>query len=101
MKVRYTLPAAADLESVLDYVAKRSPQGARRVHRRIESILALASAFPYAGTLTDDPTVRRMLARPYPYLIFYEVSGEEIIVHAIRHASRHSDSMPGAEDAPD
>jgi hypothetical protein len=28
MRLRYTLPALADLASILDYIADRSPQGA-------------------------------------------------------------------------
>jgi len=38
MRLRYTLPALADLESILDYVADRSPQGAARIHSRIRAI---------------------------------------------------------------
>ena len=34
MKLRYTLPALADLNSVLDYIAAHSPRGAQRVHAR-------------------------------------------------------------------
>jgi plasmid stabilization system protein ParE len=34
---------------------------------------------------------------PYPYLVFYEVTDEEIIVHAVRHGARDPGSMPGAE----
>ncbi len=30
MRLRYTLPALADLTSILDYIADRSPQGAAR-----------------------------------------------------------------------
>jgi plasmid stabilization system protein ParE len=31
VKLRYTLPAIADLTAILDYLATRSPQGARRI----------------------------------------------------------------------
>ena len=34
MRLRYTLPALADLASILDYIADRSPQGAARIHAR-------------------------------------------------------------------
>jgi toxin ParE1/3/4 len=32
---------------------------------------------------------------PYPYLIFYKVAEDEIIIHAIRHTARDPSSMPG------
>src|SRR5882672_12948884 len=38
MRQRYTLPALADLGSILDYIADRSPQGAERIHARIRAI---------------------------------------------------------------
>jgi toxin ParE1/3/4 len=37
-----------------------------------------------------------MTVLPYPYLIFYEATDGEIIIHAVRHAVRDPSSMPGA-----
>jgi len=37
MRLRYTLPALADLASILEYIADRSPQGAARVQIRIRA----------------------------------------------------------------
>lgn len=96
VNLRYTLPALADLNSVLDYIAAQSPQGARRVQARIQAIIDLLLLYPAIGTRTDDPTIRRMTTSPYPYLIFYEATETEIIVHAVRHAARDTSSMPGA-----
>lgn len=66
MKLRYTLPALADLDAVLDYIEVHSPQAARRVHTRIRAIIDLLLLYPGSGTRTDDPTIRRMTAFPYP-----------------------------------
>lgn len=60
MRLRYTLPALTDL--LLRY--------------------------PLAGAATDDPTIRRIATTPYPYLIFYEATDAEIIIHAVRHGAR-------------
>jgi plasmid stabilization system protein ParE len=51
---------------------------------------------PDIGVRTDDPVIRRLSAPPYPYLIFYEVSETEIIIHAVRHAARDPSGMPGS-----
>jgi toxin ParE1/3/4 len=88
MRLRYTLPALADLASILDHIADRSPQGAARVHNRIKGITNLLLQCPQAGVVTDDPNIRRMVTTPYPYLIFYEVADNEIIIHAVRHGAR-------------
>jgi toxin ParE1/3/4 len=37
-----------------------------------------------------------MTVTPCPYLVFYEVTQAEIIVHAVRHAARDPSSMPGS-----
>jgi toxin ParE1/3/4 len=51
---------------------------------------------PYLGRRTSDPTIRRLAATPYPYLIFYEISETEIIIHPLRHAARDPSNMPGS-----
>ena len=88
MKLRYTLPALADLADILDYIAARSPSGAANVQARIKAITELLLLHPRIGSPTDDPTIRRMTTPPYPYLIFYEVTDDEIIIHMVRHGAR-------------
>jgi toxin ParE1/3/4 len=94
VKLRFTLPALADLNSVLDYIAAHSPQGAKRVQGRIQDIIGLLLSHPDIGIRTEDPTIRR-LSTP-PYRVFYEIAETEIIIHAIRHAARDPSGMPGS-----
>lgn len=94
MKVRYTLPALADLEGILDYLSERSPQGASRVKARIRAIERLLAQHPFSGAPTRLPWLRRVAVSPYPYLIFYEVTNSETIIHAVRHGARDPSSMP-------
>lgn len=96
VKLRYTRPALADLSTILDYIAVHSPQGARRVQTRIQTLTELLLLHPRIGRPTNDPPIRRMTTSPYPYLVFYEVTQTEIIVHAVRHASRDPFGMPGS-----
>jgi toxin ParE1/3/4 len=87
VKLRYTLRAAAELDKVLAYIAQHSPQGARHVQARIQAVINLLLQYPHAGQSTSKSRLRRVIASPYPYLIYYEAA-EEIIIHAVRHASR-------------
>jgi toxin ParE1/3/4 len=96
VKLRYTIPALADLSAILDDIAAHSPQGARYVQTRIRLIIDLLLTHPNIGTRMDDPTIRRMMTSPYPYLIFYEATETEIIIHAVRHAARNPAYMPGS-----
>jgi len=62
----------------------------------MKTIIDLLLLHPYMGRRTEDPVIRRMMVSPYPYLIFYEVTGTEIVIHAVRHGSRDPSSVPGA-----
>jgi toxin ParE1/3/4 len=97
LRIRYTRRALADLEVALDNISSRSPKGAQSVQSRIQTFIELLADYPLIGARTDDPTIRRLLITPYPYLVFYEVLGDEIIIHAVRHGSQDPSSMPGAD----
>jgi toxin ParE1/3/4 len=88
VKLHYTLPALADLRSILDYIAAHSPQGAKRVQQRIQTNIDLLLIHPLIGVRTDDPVIRRLTTSPYPYT--------EIIIHAVRHGARDPAGMPGS-----
>ena len=96
MRLRYTLPALADLSAILDYIAAHSPQGAKRVQARIKALTDLLLQHPHIGRRTNDPAIRRMTTAPYPYLVFYEATETEIIIHAVRHSARDPSGMPGS-----
>ena len=96
MRLRYTRPALADLAAILDYVTAHSPQGASRIRARIQTVINFLLDHPRIGLQTEDPTIRRVNTLPYPYLVFYEIAGDEVIVHAVRHGARDPRTMPGA-----
>ena len=88
MKLRYTRRAAAELEEVLAYIEERSPLGAHHVQARIKALTDLLLRHPRAGQLTSNGRLRLLVVSPYPYLIFYEVSQDQIVIHGVRHAAR-------------
>ena len=94
MRLRYTRRALAELDEVLAYIAERSPQGAHHVRARIHAIINLVVQHPDIGRLTSKGCLRRIGASPYPYLIFYCVVGDEIVIHGVRHGARKPSSMP-------
>lgn len=94
MKLRYTPAALAELDNVLDHIEQYSPQGARRVKARIKAIISLLLEHPNAGQRTNLAPIRRIVATPYPYLIFYECRADEVVIIGIRHAARNPESMP-------
>jgi toxin ParE1/3/4 len=94
VKLRYTQKAAQELSEVLDEIALHSPQGGRSVGARIQTMIELLRQFPTAGQLTSKGRLRRLVVTPYPYLIFYRVTQDAVVIHGVRHAARQPSSMP-------
>ena len=96
MRLRLTRRAATQIERALEYVEAESPQSANRMRERIATLFLLLAQHPYAGQPTDVPGVRRLYVSPYPYLIFYRVTGDEVVVQRLRHTSRRPPSVPSS-----
>jgi addiction module RelE/StbE family toxin len=88
VRLRYTRRAARQLDAVLAYITERSPEGAQHVMDRLEAAIDLVRDHPRSGALTGKRDFRRIVANPYPYLIFYRATADEIVIHGIRHAAR-------------
>lgn len=89
MKVRYSPHAAADLIAIADYLTERNPPAARAVEIAPRRSIDLLGEFPGSGrVLTQWPDVRVMPLTRYPYLIFYMVSADELLILHIRHGAR-------------
>jgi plasmid stabilization system protein ParE len=73
---------------IADYIRDRSPSAAERVRGRIEGLIGALADFPYQRTPTDAPGIRRLVATPLPYLVFYRIKGETVVVLHIRHGRR-------------
>jgi toxin ParE1/3/4 len=86
VNVRYTRRALAQIDEALTYVEARSPQ-AVHLRDRIVALVMLLREQPYAGRMTTRPNVRRIPTNPYPYLIDYRVTANDIIIMRFRHAA--------------
>jgi plasmid stabilization system protein ParE len=88
LRLSYTPEALAELEEVLAYIANRSPEGAQRVRQRLKTIIGFVGQHPYAGLKLRKPDLRRIAATPYPYIVFYRVEDDEVIIVGVRHSAR-------------
>jgi toxin ParE1/3/4 len=94
LRLRYTRRGATELDEVLRAIAEQSPQGSQNVQRRIQTFIALLLQHPFAGQRVSKNSLRRVVVTPYPYLIFYRATDDEIIIHGVRHAARNPAAMP-------
>jgi toxin ParE1/3/4 len=97
MKLRFTERATQDLIDIADYVREHSPQAALRVRDAILESLQNLVLFPHIGRQQTVESVRKLVTRRYPYLVYYTTDdeAEEIIILAIQHPARdreHSDA---------
>jgi toxin ParE1/3/4 len=95
VRLRFTPRALAELDAILHYIEERSPHGAARVKARLLGLAGFIQSQPYGGRKTSEPGLRRIVAAPYPYLIFYEVKDDEVVIVGVRHGARDPGSMPG------
>lgn len=51
-------------------------------------MIALLEQYPEVGRLTSKSGMRRLVVTPYPYLVFYRIGREGVVIHGIRHAAR-------------
>jgi toxin ParE1/3/4 len=88
MNVVYAPRALRDLIGIRSYLVERNPAGAANVLGAIKSSIDTLSFFPQIGRLVDDAGHRRVPVLRYPYLIFYRIAGDELLILHIRHSSR-------------
>jgi toxin ParE1/3/4 len=68
---------------------ERNSSAARSVEATVRSTIDLLSEFSDSGRLlTQRRNVRVMPLARYPYLIFYTVSADELLILHIRHGAR-------------
>jgi len=88
MKVRYTVPAQADLDEIYRYISENNPFAAERIKRQIKIDAELLGDLPFISRESDYPGIRVRKVRRYPYLIFYSVHDHEVRILRVRHGAR-------------
>ncbi len=88
MKVRFTDTAIGELDDILRYLSERNPAAATAVARRVKDIATLLADYPLSGREVDESGVRIASLVRYPFLVFYTVSADEVVILNVRHAAR-------------
>ncbi len=88
MKLRYSTAALRQIDDALSYVGARSPQGAASLRERILAAAVMVQEHPHAAQATSRANTRRVVLAPYPYVLFYRVAADEVIITRFRHTAR-------------
>jgi toxin ParE1/3/4 len=89
MQVRWSIPAAEDLEHICEWIERDNPEAARRVARTIYDECARLKDFPNLGRASRRMAGRRELTfAPLPYIVVDEVKPDAIEISRIFHGAQ-------------
>jgi addiction module RelE/StbE family toxin len=89
MQVRWSGPAAEDLERICEGIERDNPEAAHRVARTIYEGCARLKDFPHLGRASSRLTGRRELVfSPLPYIVVYQVTEQAVEISRIYHGAQ-------------
>jgi toxin ParE1/3/4 len=93
LRIRWTRPALADIETIGDFVARDNPAAGRRIAVRLVASVNALRDHPNLGRPGRLTGTRELVVPGTPYLIPYRVLGDDVEVLAVFHGARR---WPGA-----
>ena len=89
MKVRWTAPAAQNLQEITHYIRKDNRSAARAVAKALFDAANGLENFPYRGRVGRIAGTRELVISGSPFLIVYEVTAVAIHILHIYHGARN------------
>ena len=87
MRVRYSLRSIEDLDGIRRHITKDNPEAAWVVASFIRRSIGSLSEWPFSGRATEKENVRRIVVTNYPYVVYYQVS-DEVLILTVRHSAQ-------------
>jgi plasmid stabilization system protein ParE len=89
MELRWSLPAAEDLERICEWIERDNPEAAHRVARIIYDGCARLKNSPHLGRASSRMAGRRELVfAPLPYIVVYQIKPDAIEISRIFHGAQ-------------
>jgi toxin ParE1/3/4 len=93
MRIRWTAPAAADLEEIKAYLDEHYPQLAHRTVRVIYENIRELKTMPNRGRIGLHEGTRELVLHPLPYVVIYRVKNDAVEILRIWHGRRDSEAL--------
>ncbi len=90
-KIEYLPIAEQDLNDIFEYIMIDHPDAALRMANQIDESVLTLEAFPYMGSVPNDPRLQALHYRfliVEPYLIFYVINDNIVEIRRILHGKR-------------
>jgi toxin ParE1/3/4 len=89
MEIRWSAPAAQDLERICAWIDHDNPEAARRIPKAIYEGCGQLSKFPNIGRASSRMSGRRELAfPPLPYIAVYQIKPGLVEISRIFHGAQ-------------
>ena len=87
-RLRWSMAAANDLESIADYLYLHHPSFAASTIGRLHDATKSLKANPYMGRPGMKSGTRELVVAPLPYLLVYAVDNHAILILRFLHAAQ-------------
>jgi addiction module RelE/StbE family toxin len=88
MRIRWTNCAAADLESIVNFIRTDNPEAAHGVGRKLYSTAESLSSMPSRGRVGLVEGTRELIVARLPYILVYQVFERDVLIIRVRHAAQ-------------
>lgn len=88
MKLSWSPRARGDIREIHTWIAHHDRSAATRVVAAIRNTANIIARHPGLGRATDRPRYRVIGVVRYPYLVYFTVEHEEVVILHVRHAAR-------------
>jgi toxin ParE1/3/4 len=89
MQVRWTAPAAQDLEDITLFILRNSESAARAVAKALFDAANSLDVLPSRGRVGRIPGTRELVVTGLPYIVLYEVADTAVQILHIYHGARN------------
>ncbi|MDZ5473300.1 type II toxin-antitoxin system RelE/ParE family toxin [Bacillus sp. 31A1R] len=92
-QIKYTPAAIDDMDEIFSYISYDNVDAAGRLLENLDHHIGNLASFPNLGTMLSEEKYT-LVDRGYrfivvhPYLVFYKIMDESIIIHRILHGRR-------------
>jgi toxin ParE1/3/4 len=88
VKVRWTMPAANQLQNIFEYIAVENKAAAYRTVRRCREAILITARMPYSGRIGRTEGTREITVSGTSYLVAYRIVENMIHVLAVMHGAQ-------------
>lgn len=88
MNIVWQREARDDVVTIITYILADNPEAAGRIYQAIHHHVSRLADFPRSGRAGQVERTRELVIPGLPYVITYNIKGQEIWILAVMHTSR-------------